>query len=60
MKTWQNIVFLSLTMVLTGCVETIVMDPDEKDLPVAVNCILSNPDPYRFYDYTQTYSSEFD
>ena len=60
MKTWQNIVVLSLTMVLTGCVETIVMDPDEKDLPVAVNCILSNPDPYRFYDYTQTYSSEFD
>lgn len=32
-------------MVLAGCVETIVMDPNEKDLPVAVHCILSNPDP---------------
>lgn len=29
-----------MTMVLTGCVETIVMDPGEEDLPVMVNCVL--------------------
>ena len=29
-----------LMMVSTGCVETIVMDTGEKDLPVVVNCIL--------------------
>ena len=33
--------FLSLAVVLTGCVETIVMDPGE-DLPVMVNCILES------------------
>ena len=27
-------------MVLTGCVESIVMDPGEDDLPVMVNCVL--------------------
>ena len=32
---------LSFMMVLTGCVETIVMDPGEKDLPVMVNCLLT-------------------
>ena len=30
-------------MLLTGCVETIVMDPHEKDLPVVIQCVLSNP-----------------
>ena len=42
----KRIVFvcaLSLMISLTGCVETIVMDPHEKDLPVMVNCIV-NPD----------------
>ena len=33
---------LSFMMVLTGCVETIVMDPGEKDLPVMVNCLLTS------------------
>lgn len=32
---------LFVTMVLTGCVETFVMDPHEKDLPVVVNCVLN-------------------
>ena len=27
-------------LILTGCVESIVMDPHDKDLPVAVCCIL--------------------
>ena len=29
-----------MMMVSTGCVETIVMDPDEENLPVVVSCIL--------------------
>lgn len=29
-----------LPMITMGCMETIVMDPGEKDLPVVVNCIL--------------------
>ena len=33
--------FLTMTMALTGCVETIVMDSNE-DLPVMVNCILES------------------
>ncbi len=32
-----------LTVLLCGCVETIVMDPHEKDLPVAIHCVLTNP-----------------
>lgn len=32
---------LSSMIALTGCVETIVMDPGEKDLPVMVNCLLT-------------------
>ena len=36
--------FLSMAVVLTGCVETIVMDPGEKDLPVVVNCLLNPND----------------
>ena len=38
------IVLVSLAVVLTGCVETIVMDPGEKDLPVFVNCLLNPND----------------
>lgn len=30
-----------LIAILTGCVETIVMDPGEEDLPVMVNCLLT-------------------
>ena len=41
MKRINIVVVLSMTMVLTGCVETIIMDPGEKDLPVMVNCLLS-------------------
>ncbi|MBP5235277.1 MAG: DUF4249 family protein, partial [Bacteroidales bacterium] len=40
MRSLNVIMFLSLAVVLAGCVETIVMDPGEKDLPVMVNCIL--------------------
>ncbi len=36
----QLYLFSLMTMVLTGCVETIVMDPGEENLPVAVCCIL--------------------
>lgn len=32
--------FMTVAMVLTGCVETIVMDPHESELPVVVNCVL--------------------
>ena len=32
---------LAFMMVLTGCVETIVLDPGEKGLPVMVNCLLT-------------------
>ena len=38
---------MTVAMVLTGCVETIVMDPDEKDLPVVVNCVLQDNRIYR-------------
>lgn len=40
-------------LLLTGCVETIVMDSLDSDLPVAVNCILGNPDPESFYSLEQ-------
>lgn len=41
MKKYFAILFsLSFLIAVTGCVETIVMDPDE-DLPVMVNCLLS-------------------
>ena len=44
-----------LTTFLTGCVETIVMDPQEKDRPVAVNCILQGENrAYELWDYTPT------
>lgn len=36
----KKLSLLSVAMVLTGCVETIVMDPHAKDLPVVVNCVL--------------------
>lgn len=38
-KKWM-IALLALGPV-TGCVEPIVMDPEEKDMPIVVNCILS-------------------
>lgn len=31
-----------LAALLSGCVETIVMDPHEKDLPVSIHCVLGN------------------
>ena len=34
---------LLLAWLASGCVETIVMDPHEKDLPVVIHCVLSNP-----------------
>ena len=43
MKPHYSVYILFLIAALTGCVETIVMDPGEKDLPVMVNCLL-NPD----------------
>lgn len=36
--------YMLLILLLPGCVETIVMDPKEKDLPVVVNCILDAVD----------------
>lgn len=34
--------FLSVTLILcAGCVETITMDPHEKNLPIAVHCVLT-------------------
>lgn len=41
MKRVKIVCALSLMMALTGCVETIVLDPHEKDLPVMVNCLLT-------------------
>ena len=41
MKRMRFVYLLFLMMVLTGCVETIVMDSGEKDLPVMVNCLLT-------------------
>lgn len=39
----NSLLLLCATMFLPACVETIVMDPGEKDLPVMVSCIL-DPD----------------
>ena len=36
----KTMFLMTVAMALTGCVETIVMDPHEKDLPVVVNCVL--------------------
>ena len=47
-------------LLLTGCVESIVMDPHDEDLPVAVCCILRNPDPESFYSLTQTTNATLD
>lgn len=44
MRSLDISVFLSLAVVLTGCVETIVMDSGEEDLPVVVNCLLNPND----------------
>ena len=49
-------IFISV-LFLTGCVESIVMDPHDMDLPVAVCCILGNPDPESFYSLSQTTNS---
>ena len=49
------LLWVLLTTFLTGCVETIVMDPQEKDRPVAVNCILQGENrAYELWDYTPT------
>ena len=37
---WKTAILIPFLMVSAGCVETIVMDPHEKDLPVIVNCVL--------------------
>ena len=54
---------LLMTVVsLTGCVETIVMDPHEEDLPVVVNCILTNSrmmDKISEYVDTHDYEAEW-
>lgn len=42
MKAHFTILMMFLTATLTGCVETIVMAPDDKDMPVVVNCILKS------------------
>lgn len=41
MKKFGLIICL-LTLILFGCVEPIVLDPGEKDLPVMVYCVLKN------------------
>lgn len=33
---------LIIAFVMGSCVETIVMDPREKDMPIVVNCLLTN------------------
>lgn len=43
---------VAITIAFTSCVETIVMDPYDKDLPVMVNCIL-NPDEHVHTLYLQ-------
>ena len=44
-----------LTTFQTGCVETIIMDSQERDRPVAVNCILQGENrAYEVWDYTPT------
>lgn len=40
MKVHYVLLMMILSATLTGCVETIVMDPGEEDLPVMVNCVL--------------------
>lgn len=39
---WKKAILIPFLMVSAGCVETIVMDPYEKDYPVVVNCILQD------------------
>lgn len=41
MKLIRNVFPSLLLMIFTGCVETITMDPEEENLPVMVNCLLS-------------------
>lgn len=53
MKHFAETIILVSTFLLTACVETIVMDPVDSDLPVAVNCILGNPDPESLYSLQQ-------
>ena len=44
-----------LVTFLAGCVETIVMDPQEKDRTVAVHCILQGENrAYEDWDYKPT------
>ena len=43
MRKYLQYALLLSVMFLSGCVETIVMDPHEKDLPVVIHCVLSNP-----------------
>ena len=50
----RTIRIIITVFLLTACVETIVMDPADSDLPVAVNCILGNPDPESFKNLSQT------
>ncbi len=40
MNRWGFYPLFFLTLALIGCVETIVMDPYERDMPVMVNCVL--------------------
>ena len=42
MKVHFVILMMILSATLTGCVETIVMDPHEEALPVVVNCVLKD------------------
>lgn len=42
MKVHYVLLMMILSVTLTSCVETIVMAPDDKDLPVVVNCILKS------------------
>ncbi len=37
----RYVYMLFLMIALTGCIETIVMDPGEKNMPVMVNCLLT-------------------
>ena len=51
MKAHFVIFMMILSATLTGCVETIVMSPDDKDLPVVVNCILKSNYSWSFYHH---------
>ena len=42
MKNFRFSALFILAALLSGCVETIVMDPHEKDLPVSIHCALGN------------------